>query len=171
MVRMGWEQLGDFEKALDQENHRIDSNWSSFYHYKAKGFYANQLRDYFDYFDRSQMKFFLFRDLKENTSSVIRGLFDFLGVDSSFEVKTTSQHNRSGLPRVRWIHRLLTHPIAVRAMRGPLRTIRTILRDWNTSYDKPSLDPAIRRKLEEEFRDDIQDLETLIDRDLSHWLS
>lgn len=86
-------------------------------------------------------------------------------------VNTQSRHNRSGLPRLQFLHRILTHSIAEWTMRGPLRTIRTTLRDWNTAYEKPTMDPDIRRDLEDGYREDIKKLETLIDRDLSHWLS
>lgn len=171
MVRLGWEPLRDFERALEEEERRIDADWSSFYHYRAKGFYAQQLRAYLRRFDREQMKFFLFKDLREDPALVMSELFAFLGVAPDVSVDTQSQHNRSGLPRLQALHRILTHPIAEWTMRGPLRTIRTTLRDWNTAYEKPPMDPTVRRDLEEGFRDDIRELETLINRDLSHWLS
>jgi len=171
MVRLGWEPLHVFRRALEEEQQRIQADWSSFYHYREKGFYAQQLRVYLRRFDRKQMKFFLFRDLREDPGEVMSELFAFLGVDPEVLVDTESKHNRSGLPRSHILHRLLTHPVAEWTMRGPLRTIRTTLRDWNTAYEKPPMDPGVRQDLEEEFRDDIRELETLIDRDLSHWLS
>lgn len=171
MVRLGWEPLYDFEKALEREDRRIDDHWSPFYRYRAKGFYADRLQAYFNTFERGQMRFFLFKELLDDPVSVMTELFEFLGVDSEVSVNTQSQHNRSGLPRLQFLHRILTNAIAEWTMRGPLRTIRTTLRDWNTAYEKPTMDPAVRRDLEEGYRDDIQRLETLIDRDLSHWLS
>ena len=38
------------------------------------------------------------------------------------------------------------------------------------NLDKPELLPATRKELTELYRPDIQQLETLIGRDLSHWL-
>ena len=171
MVRLGWEPIHDFERALADEERRIDAHWSPFYRYRAKGFYADRLQAYFDYFDREQMRFFLFREFQEEPSSVVREAFAFLDVDPEVPIDTQSQHNRSGLPRSQLLHRLLTHPVAEWTMRGPLRRIRTTLRDWNTAYEKPPMDPAVRKDLEDGYREDVRKLEALIDRDLSHWLS
>lgn len=171
MVRLGWEPLHNFEKALAEEEARIAAHWSPYYHYHAKGFYAEQLRPYLDTFRRDQMQFLLFEDLQEDATAVMEELFSFVKVDSDVSVDTQTRHNRSGLPRVRLLHRALTHPLIERVMRGPLRGVRTTLRDWNTAYDKPRMDPQIRAELRERYRDDVRELEGLIDRDLSHWLS
>jgi hypothetical protein len=48
------------------------------------------------------------------------------------------------------------------------RRVRDRLAEWNT--DKPRLDPALRTELTGTYREDIQALQDLIDRDLSHWL-
>jgi hypothetical protein len=171
MVRLGWEPVHDFEEALALEKERIADHWSPYYHYQAKGFYADQVRTYLQRFDREQIKFFLFEDLKRDAAAVMEDLFAFVGVDPSVSVSTGTRHNRSGLPRSGVAHRLLTHPLLERVMRGPLRTLRTTLRDWNTAHGKPPLDPEIRADLRETYRDDIQNLQKIIDRDLSHWLS
>ncbi|MFB6279758.1 MAG: sulfotransferase [Salinibacter sp.] len=171
MVRLGWEPVHDFEQALAREEARIGAHWSPYYHYQAKGFYADQVRTYLRRFDREQMKFFLFEDLKRDAAAVMEDLFSFVGVDPSVSVGTETRHNRSGLPRSSVAHRLLTHPLLERVMRGPLRPIRTTLRDWNTAHEKPRLDPEVRADLRETYRDDIQDLQKVIGRDLSHWLS
>lgn len=78
MVRLGWEPLYDFEKALEREDRRIDA----FYRYRAKGFYADRIQAYFNTFERGQLRFFLFKDLLEDPESVMTELFEFLGVDS-----------------------------------------------------------------------------------------
>lgn len=171
MVRLGWEPVHDFGRALAREEERIAAHWSPYYHYQAKGFYADQVRTYLDRFDREQIKFFLFEELRQDADAVMEELFTFVGVDPSVSVRTETRHNRSGLPRSEWMHRLLTHPRLERLMRGPLRTVRTTLRDWNTAPKKPPLDPVVRADLKSTYRDDIQDLQKLIDRNLSHWLS
>jgi hypothetical protein len=170
MVRLGWEPVHDFKQVLSEEEQRIAAHWSPYYHYRAKGFYAIQVRSYLERFDREQMRFFLFEDLKEDATAVMKDLFDFVNVDPRISVDTETRHNRSGLPRVRPVHRLLTHSWVERVMRGPLRTVRTTLRDWNTAHEKPPLDPAVRSDLKETYRNDIEELQALIGRDLSHWL-
>lgn len=171
MVRLGWEPLRDFSRALAEEEERIAAHWSPYYHYRAKGFYAQQLQPYLDRFDRAQMRFYLHEELREDAASLMEDLFTFVGVDHRMSVDTTTRHNRSGLPRNAALHRLLTHPVTERVMRGPLRAMRTTLRDWNTDPDKPPMSPSVRAELKDTYRDDIQRLQDILDRDLSHWLA
>lgn len=171
MVRLGWEPEHDFARALAKEARRIEAGWSPFYHYRAKGFYARQLRVYLDRFDRAQMRFYLYDDLRSDAAALMRDAFAFLGVDPDVSVDAETRHNRSGLPRSRMAHRVLTHPVAERVMRGPLRTVRTTLRDWNTAHAKPPLAPDVRAELQAAYRDDVLRLQDLLGRDLSHWLA
>lgn len=171
MVRLGWEPLRNFGRALAREERRIAARWSPYYHYRAKGFYARQLQPYLDRFDRAQMRFYLHEDLRQDAASLMADLFTFVGVDHRMSVDTTTRHNRSGLPRSDALHRLLTHPTTERVMRGPLRAVRTALRDWNTDPEKPPMAPSIRAELQDTYRDDIQRLQAILDRDLSHWLA
>lgn len=171
MVRLGWEPVHDFARALAAEDERIANHWSPYYHYRAKGFYAQQLSDYLERFDRTQMRFYLFEDLLEDTAALMNDVFTFVGVDPRISIDTARRHNRSGLPKSRLLHRLFTHPVAEGLMRGPLRTVRTTLRDWNTKHEKPPLSPIIRAELQDTYRDDIHALQDLLDRDLSHWLA
>lgn len=171
MVRLGWEPLRDFGRALAEEEQRIAAHWSPYYHYRAKGFYAHQLQPYLDRFDRAQMRLYLHEDLQQGAAALMEDLFTFVGVDHRMTVDTMTRHNRSGLPRNAALHRLLTHPITERVMRGPLRAVRTTLRDWNTALDKPPMPSSIRDELQEAYRDDIRRLQDILDRDLSHWLT
>jgi hypothetical protein len=171
MVRLGWEPLRDFGRALAEEEQRIAARWSPYYHYQAKGFYAEQLQPYLKRFDRAQMRFYLHEELRQDAASLMEDLFTFVGVDHRMSVDTTARHNRSGLPRNAALHRLLTHPTTERVMRGPLRAVRTTLRDWNTAPDKPPMSPAIRAELQETYRDDIRRLQDILGRDLSPWLA
>jgi hypothetical protein len=40
----------------------------------------------------------------------------------------------------------------------------------NANLSKPEMDPAVRADLAALFEDDVRRLETLLGRDLSHWL-
>lgn len=171
MVRLGWEPVHDFVQALAQEEQRIEAHWSPYYHYRAKGFYADQLQVYLDRFDRAQMRFYMFEDVQRDAAGLMEEVFSFVGVDPNVSIDTETRHNRSGLPRSAVAHRVLTHPVAERVMRGPLRPVRNTLRDWNTAHEKPPLPAKLRAELEAVYRDDIRRLEEILDRDLSHWLS
>ena len=58
---------------MEQACRRID---------KDKGFYGQQLQRYYDTFERSQLRIYLFEDLCQNPLGVVQDIFEFLGVDS-----------------------------------------------------------------------------------------
>jgi hypothetical protein len=169
MVRLGWEPLRDFAAALRREEARKQAGWGPFYHYRSKGYYGEQIARYLERFDREQLRIYRFEDFQSNTRAVMQDVYGFLGVDTAFVPEVERAHNRSGLPKSDALHRLLTHPVARTVLRGPLRSLRTGLRDLNTRYEKPPLDPAVRTELQDAFQDDLDRLEGLIDRDLSAW--
>ena len=75
-----------------------------------------------------------------------------------------------------WLGRLFTQRptplrLLARVLPQSLRyRVGQRLRRANTAYGrKIPLDPGLKASLEEELRPDIERLETLIERDLSHW--
>ena len=78
--------------------------------------------------------------------------------------------------RYRWLQRFLDEPnqarlLAELLLRGRLRTrVYGKLRRYNLQQPPP-LDAEIRQELTERYRSDIEQLQSLIGRDLSHWLN
>ncbi|NEP89823.1 MAG: hypothetical protein F6K18_25015 [Okeania sp. SIO2C2] len=52
--------------------------------YFEKGLYYYYLKKYFDIFDRQNTKLFLFEDFTSDPLKVVKDIFTFLNVDSSF---------------------------------------------------------------------------------------
>ena len=171
MVRLGWEPLRDYEEALRREDDRTAKHWGPFYHYGSKGHYASQLQRYLDVFDREQLHIYLFDDFVSDPVGVMQDMYGRLGIDTTFRPKTETAHNRSGLPKSDLLHAVLTHPVAEKTFRGPLRDLRQHWRDQNTRHEKEPLPVALRHRLRERYRDDIERLSEQIDRDVSHWLT
>ena len=57
--REGVEPLEDFTEAMVAEKERMENNWSPTWHYQQKGFYYNQLKRYFELFEKSQIRIYL----------------------------------------------------------------------------------------------------------------
>jgi hypothetical protein len=54
----------------------------------------------------------------------------------------------------------------------PVRsTISGCVRNLNTRVAAPPLDPDLRRRLNHEFRPDVERLSALLGRDLTHWVA
>ena len=173
-IRDGREPLTDFSTALQEEENRINNKWAWGWHYTQTGLYYTQLKRYFDLFDRSQIKIYLYEDLVKDTSALTQDLFRFIGVDDSFEPNIQKRHNISGIPKNAMLHQFLTQPHPMKEMFKPLlpqrmrKQLTGDLRDKNLA--KPSLNPEIRNSLLPIFHDEILNLQGLIQRDLSAWL-
>ena len=171
-IRDGQEPLTDFAGALQEEETRIRNNWA-FGRYASRGFYHAQLKRYFDAFDRSQIKIYLYEDFSADPTGVLRDTFLFLGVDEAFVPEMSVRPNVSGVPNSRALHALLTRPGRLKAILKPylppkLLRFASDLRDRNLA--KPQLALEERRQMAKMYREDILKLQDLIDRDLSRWL-
>jgi hypothetical protein len=163
--RDGREIMRDFAQALAAEDKRVRDRWEPIWHYQRMGFYASQIKRYYDTFDAGQVRVVLYEDFNARPLDVLRNLFQFLQVDDQFEPDTFERRNVSLVPKYPTVHRLVAgnHPLKVAA--------RAVLPIEFRRHIKPApLPEEIRQQLMKIFRPDILELQTLLDRDLSHWL-
>lgn len=173
-IRDGRETTFDFATALQLEETRASKNWAWGWRYIDLGFYHLQLKRYFDKFDPGQIKVYLYEDLSKNPISVLQDVFCFLGVDETFVPDISVRHNISGMPKNKIIHSFLARPNLIKTALRPLlptslrKQLAKDLRDKN--FSKPTLSSEMRSQLIDIFREDILQLQDLIQRDLSAWL-
>jgi Sulfotransferase family len=175
-IRDGREPSLDFATALAEETRRQQKNWAWGWNYVDVGFYYSQLKRYFEIFDPTQIKIYLYEDLKTSPVELIQDLFGFIGVDSTFIPDMSKKPNISGIPKNQILHQFTTQsnflrsiskPVVPSAVRGK---ISKMLRDQvNRDLLKPKISPEIHEKLILTFQDDILNLQDLIQRDLSAW--
>lgn len=172
--RDGFEPCATLEEALADGPRRRRLNWASG-RYLEQGFYARQLSEYFDNLPSDQVRVFLFEDLCNDPQGLLRQIFEFLGVDEDFPIDTSRRENVSGtlanpILRLLWTRthppRRLIRPLLPKRLRGLVSRF-VISRPL---YRVP-LEPGLRRRLTELYRDDILELQKMIDRDLSAWLA
>ena len=179
MVRNG-ERLS-FRRALKVEPRRLAdpefrtrcSNWHGDYYYFHRGLYFEQVRRCFELFGRESVQVLLFDDLRRAPLDTCRECFDFLDVDPHFD-PVIARHNVGKVYRHRGLHKLLAMPPAwLRILEDEfmgkrVRQWREALMQWNTRR-LPPFDPGLRAEMLKGYRADIRNLETLLDRDLTHW--
>ena len=173
LVREGYETLS-FEEALQQEQKRIDNKWNPLFYYQDSGFYYSQLKMYFELFEREQIKVYLYEDLRTDTSALLQNIFDFLNVERNFQPDLTKK-NVSGIPKSRFVYDLFTKDNIVKTAFKPLfsnRVRRTIYDTITTKTLNPKPEMLLDTKLDltRIYKQDILQLQELIDRDLSNWL-
>lgn len=176
LLRSGREPLDSFAAALDAEPRRRNEGWEWSWHYQAMGFYGQQLQRYLDQFPREQITIYLFEDFTDAPLEVTTDIFRRLGVNPTFEPDTTLRRRTTGVPRSNRFQQFLYNPD------NPLRRLsryvlpesvrdRWLTRLKNANLRKPPLSDEVRARLVDTYREDVQTLQSLIDRDLTHWLS
>jgi hypothetical protein len=183
MRRDNAEPIADFGAAVRLEEHRKQEGWSPAWLYLDRGFYHRQLREYYDTFPASRIHVLLHEDLCRNPKRVLRDIFRFLGVDPGVVVDVRTRHNVAAnpqIPRAAWLYDLVLRPFllsphlqsalpeqAVARVRPWAR--RLLLR--RAAPEQPAqLAPELRTMLTARFREDVEQLQHLIGRDLSRWL-
>ncbi|HIK32235.1 MAG TPA: sulfotransferase [Oscillatoriales cyanobacterium M59_W2019_021] len=142
------------------------------------GFYYEQLKRYYDRFDPSQIKIYLYEDLVSDNEKLVRDMFRFVGVDETFTPDTSQRHKVSGIPKNRMLHDLVMTQNPIRSFAASI--LRPILSDQTRdrirnrinkkNAERPTLSPELRQEAIAIYRDDILKLQDLLDRDLSAWL-
>ncbi|NMF82941.1 sulfotransferase [Nodosilinea sp. P-1105] len=181
LIRDGDERLTSFELALEHEEQRIKDNWEGIWHYKRRGFYSRQLQNYYNLFDKNQIRVYLYDDFRDSSQRVIQDIINFLEVNPSFEIDISKKFNVSGLPRSMCINRLILKDnwlkIAVKCAVPDYiaEKISARIKSWNFSENRKAhnlhLKPETREYLIKVYRQDIINLQDMINRDLSNWLN
>ena len=172
--RMGVENEEEFEKALALEPSRQEQNFYEYWMYRQRGYYYQQLKTYYDLFPKEQIKVFLYEDMLSDLQGTLRETFRFLGVDHDFSPDTSAWHNKSGIPKSEGVSTFLTqkHPLKELAKKiVPERWgHRLVSKVQGTILKQEQIPPAVRASMTQDYREDILQLQDLINRDLSRWL-
>lgn len=165
-----------FERCIEVEEERRKENWSMAVLFKEAGFYYKQVNSYLENF--SQVRVYLFDDLKKDPLGLVRDIYEFLEVDLSSVPDIHTKHNVSGVPKSIFLHKFMTRPNIFTTLIKPVVKAlvpevkrRKVIEGLRDLYlEKPEMKPRTRNYLKDLYRDDLLKLQDLIKRDLSHWL-
>ena len=181
----GNEDIDDFEQALQAEEDRkrglrlpkqpylIEG---LFYRETAK--YADQVKRYIDLFGREQVHIIIFEDFRSDTKKSFTETLRFLGVSPVFK-PLFSVSNPNKKARSKMLRDMLKRPPEpVRRLaklvlpRSARDSIREELAGFNTLHTaRAPLSDDLKKRLQDEFRPDIEKLGIYIGRDLvSLWV-
>jgi len=178
-LRKEGESLVTFEEALQAEETRFLSKqfrqtcygWHANYYYFRRGLYHNQVKRYLDTFSRANVMVILFDELVADPVGITRQAYRFIGVaaDSKPEIRV---HNRGGkifrMPEF-WEDRgLLQKTVSFVFSRNLLRKLPLIAQKRKIG-PAPAIASTTALQLADRYQDEIQRLETLIDKDLGAW--
>ena len=171
IVRDDRETCRDFSLALQEETTRIANNWEWFWHYIQIGFYGKQLKHYYQLFAPNQIKVYLYEDLKNNAIATLQDIFHWLEVDDTFVPDVALRPNKSGMPKNKLLHQILTKPNPLKSFLKPLFPAQIRQKIQHQNLNTPPISQEARQKLLDLYRADIFQCQDLIQRDLSAWLA
>jgi hypothetical protein len=123
-------------------------------------------------FRRDQIRWYFHEDFAACPLDVMRSIYEFLGVDPDFQPDVTRRHNEGLLPRAPLLHRLsqITGLLDLANRFAPLNARPLLRRAFYRANPNPRISVEDRALLVEHFREDVERLSHLVERDLSHWL-
>lgn len=174
--RQGNEKAESFAEAI--QTIKVVSDGTSRRRFVAGSMYYQLLKKYYDLFDPSQICVLLFDRLATDREGLVKKLYGFLNVDSSFIPPNINVrfNEGGGVPRTRTGRFLLQKLFPVLA--GLKSLAPQGLRERFVTQARhqllvkpPELAPELRAELSAFFKDDILRLQELIKEDLSMWLN
>ena len=149
-----------------------------------EGLYYQHISKFIKLFPRENLKFIIYDDIKTEPEKVLADIFYFLGVNPKIETTELFKQRYVKQPRQKF-GKLYTFLVAIyRWINNNNKLgqkILNYLKDWgiNDKFHQlnsvkqgyPEFSPSKKQELINFYREDIQQLSSLIDRDMSHWLS
>ena len=181
----GTEDLVDFEEALDAEADRAEGRRLPEFSnpklstYRDRARYGEQLPRWFDEFGRDRVRVIIFEDMVRDAAGEFRSLLEFLDVDPSYLPESFAAHNTAHGTRSRLVRRLVRGRVSqwlawsvLPRIIGATRTRSLAQRVGHSRFQrKPitrgKLSPQLRRRLEDDFAQDVARLSSLLGRDMS----
>lgn len=158
-----------------------------------RGFYYKQLKPYFDLFPRENILILFFKDIKNNPKKVVHELYKFLGLKNTSYIPLLINRRRSitGAYVIKqkfpilnfliyWFNskikkegsfRKFTNKFKIEVLYNKLQKInrKEITAKNIKALSVPPLSQSDRDYLLKIYKDDIQNLEKLLNKDLKHW--
>ena len=150
--------------------------------YKEHGLYAKQINQFYKYFDKDKLLVLFFEDLKNEPFKELSKAFKFLGIDDSFK-PNLNHENKTGVPSSKVVQKLIHGENRIKKalvhnvldMLVSLETKNKIKKSIGERFMKESnsmkkdTPENFKKELYSYYMSEIENLEELLQRDLSEW--
>lgn len=189
-----WNEIGKgresetFEKSIELEKTRIEQSDYAKAHlsYVSRGFYLDSLNVLYKTFDKSNIKVVILEELIANPERVLRGVYDFLKIDSNIKIKgaqNSYNKNWTSIPKPFWVKNKglecvekQINKLIVRGTnlfvkdaykkRSVLTRLESITRNTKKDF---VMNNSTRKELQNIYMPSIERLEKELNKDLSTW--
>lgn len=170
----------NFDEIVDVINLKKEDD--QFYRLLIKlGLYSDQIKILFKYFNKENVKFYLFEEFKDKTPQICDEIFDWLDLTpSDVKINFEKKHNESSYPKLLFLARFIRDIKSNNNKIGGL--IRKILprkflsklnskvHNFNRTKSKfPPINPEVELILKAYFKPYNEELKNIIDLNLEKW--
>ena len=179
-VRQLYEKL-KFEQALDLEEKRKNNALLDAFSYKRMGLYFQIISKYLEFFDLENLHVVLLDDLINSQEETCNGVFEFLNIEK-FQVTPIEkkQQNPSGYSKNKFIQKIIGQPNKLRnsvefvmnhtvGEKTKHRIYHSVIDRNIQEFTYPPMKESTFDYLSDYYKEDIQNLEKFLNRDLSNW--
>ena len=175
------EDILDLAEALEAEEDRRNgkripqySNWARCLQYRAAATFSEQVERYLSTFGKQNVHIILLEDLVSNIGTTLSSTYEFLAIDDYHNLDVEQKNKTRDLSHLDLAIKRLAYrnPTINRLAHSVPKPILNAYRTFTSRVLKPVRSykkDEIRATLREEFIREVEKLETLVDRDLSHW--
>jgi hypothetical protein len=161
-----------FREQINANLRCEQKQWGPLWPLLEFGHYHGQIARYLHEFPRSQIHISLYEELVRAPGAFMSELFSFLGVDPNFKADLSQRHHEPRIPRFAAAAHFLKQRGLWRTLRrlvpGPLLPgVRSLMLRSRASL---AMDQADRAFLADYYRDEVEKLSSLLNRDLRYWL-
>jgi len=178
------ETINNFEEAMKEDLIRtkeyINSDKDSklfLLRYREIAKFTKQIERYFNEFGREKIHIIIHDDFKKNNAEEYKKVLEFLEVDDSFspEFKVHNPNTTSRIPFLmqtiymspKWLRKIFRFVFPSFSIRHKIKYFVIKLNTAKANRNK--MNPELRKKLQEEFSEEVENLSKLLNRDLTHW--
>lgn len=168
----------------EEKSHTFEDAINNKPEYLERGMYYEQVKRYFDLFDKNQIHIIIHEELKKSPEKIIKKLYEFLCINPEFIPPSLyKQVNESAKVRFKSLLKLLSffdflqrknsdYLIYIIRKSGFYNALSRAYHKLNyVNYTYPPMKYETKRHLVEYFSNDVKKLETLIKQDLTDWKS
>ena len=162
-----------FRQHVERSLQSRDEKMSPYHPFLEAGLYHDQVKRYLERFPRENIRIYWYEDDWRRPDQLLHDLFQFLEIDSTFRADTSQRRLQRSAPRFRYMNRVVKGFEITRAIGDLLPAkARKSVRDFLYHHGAVlKMDTEDRRFLVGYYREDILKLASLVNRDLSAWLS
>ena len=134
--------------------------------------YANQIQRYLDFFEKENILFIDYEDLKNNVSKTVDQVYDFLNISTEFAADINTKYNTFTMPKNKGIRFIYSFVFLRKILTFflPIYLVKNIRAFLFKADKKPELLKETRSQLSIIFNNDIKKLEEVLGKNYSKWI-